>query len=69
VLDLAPLFDRRTTQLCDRIVALAGGRVVATGGVAEVLADLALAEGQEVVALIKAVSFDRQALPRDGVAG
>jgi molybdate transport system ATP-binding protein len=33
------------------------------------LADLALAEGQEVVALIKAVSFDRQALPRDPVAG
>jgi len=34
------------TQVCDRIVALAAGRVVATGGVAEVLARLDLAEMQ-----------------------
>lgn len=30
------------------------------------LSDLALGEGQEVVALIKSVAFDRQALPRGG---
>ncbi|MGS4946115.1 molybdenum ABC transporter ATP-binding protein [Meridianimarinicoccus sp. RP-17] len=34
------------TQVCDRIVALAGGRVVATGGVAEVLERLDLADVQ-----------------------
>lgn len=34
------------TQLCDRIVALADGRVVATGGVAEVLERLDLADVQ-----------------------